>query len=361
MALVADAVVLPDALANGPSTGAQHTRVEAADTVALTQRTPRATPSASTSPARPSGTASAASPTAPSTTAVVTSAPVGSSARTTSASAGSAPEAAPAPAPAPAPKAVPVPAPATTLAAVSPSTSLPVGNLPGWKQVFTDDFTTPVALGSFASSSYANRWFGYSGYKDTSGRGWYAPDKVISVTNGALDWYVHTTNGVHDVAAMVPRVPATGWGQKYGRYSFRFRADTIPGYKMVAILWPDSDNWGEGEVDFPEVNTLTSNQTIYANMYTKGNTTTATPGPASRFTTHTAANNTGWHIATIEWAPGSLTSWLDGTKLGTFTAGVPNTSFHLVFQVETNQYDAPPADTVSGHIQLDWVTMYTRN
>jgi Glycosyl hydrolases family 16 len=193
-----------------------------------------------------------------------------------------------------------------------------------------------------------------------TGRGWYAPDKVISVTNGTLDWYVHTQNGVHYVAAMVPMVPASGWGQRYGRYSFRFRADTIPGYKMVAILWPDSDNWGQGEIDFPEVSALTRSQMIYANMYAKGNTATAAPGPASGFTTSIAASGTGWHIATIEWAPGSLTTWLDGTKLGTFTAGVPDTSFHLVFQIETNLCNAAISNSVSGHVQLDWVTMYSR-
>ncbi len=235
-----------------------------------------------------------------------------------------------------------------------------MGNLPGWTQVFADDFSTPVALGGFTSSSYAKRWFAYSGYKDTSGRGWYAPDKVISVSHGNLDWYVHTDNGVHDVAALVPIIPATRWGQTYGRYSFRFRADTIPGYKMVAILWPDSDNWAEGEIDFPEVTTLTTNEKIYANLYTPGNLTTHTPGPASRFTTNTPANDTGWHTATIDWAPGSLTTWLDGTRLGTFTAGVPTTSFHLVFQIETNLYGSAPAPTTTGHIQLDWVTMYSR-
>lgn len=249
---------------------------------------------------------------------------------------------------------------AAAAAAGSTSTSMPTGDLPGWKQVFAEDFTTAVPLGSWNSSSYAKKWFGYSGYADTSGRGWYDPNKVISVQNGAMDWYVRTEGGQRLVAAMVPRIPASNWGQTYGRYSFRFKADTIPGYKMVGILWPDSDNWGEGEIDFPEVNNLVSTEGMYANMYRRGNTTTKTPGAASRFQTTVAANGTGWHIATIEWAPNSLTYYLDGTKLGTFTDGVPSTSFHLVFQVETKQYNEAPAADVAGHVQIDWLTMYSR-
>ncbi len=51
---------------------------------------------------------------------------------------------------------------------------------------------------------------------------------------------------------------------------------------------------------------------------------------------------------------------MDGTKVGTVTDGVPNTSFHLVFQLETNLYTSEPEDATTGHFQFDWATMYTR-
>jgi len=261
---------------------------------------------------------------------------------------------------APTPTPTPTPTPPATPPATPSASTMPVGDLPGWRQVFTEDFLTPVPVGSFATSVYGSRWFGYSGYQDTSGNGWYDPARVISVKDGALDWYVHTADGKHRVAAMVPRVPATRWGQTYGRYSFRFRSDALPRYKFVAILWPDSDNWGEGEIDFPEVNNLVAGNAIYANRYSPGNLTTKQPGPANRFTTTVDAAGTGWHVATIDWAPGSLTFYLDGATLGTFTQGVPSTSFHLVFQVETDAHGAIPLDSTSGHLQVDWVTMYSR-
>ncbi len=242
----------------------------------------------------------------------------------------------------------------------SDSSTMPVGNLPGWKQVFKDDFTSSVARGSLLSSAYGNSWYAYSGYNDTSGHGRYNPNAVMSTTGGALDWYLHTANGQHNVSAMIPRVPATGWGQKYGRYSLRFRSDVMPGYKLAFMLWPDSDNWGEGEVDFPEAGALEpgSGNNIYANLYKRGNTAAGTPGSTTGFKTNTNPTGTGWHTATIEWAPNSLTYILDGKTLGTLKDGVPNTSFHLVLQVETALGSAP-SNSVAGHLQVDWVTMYS--
>src|SRR4051812_8934318 len=46
--------------------------------------------------------------------------------------------------------------------------AMPVGNLDGWRQTFTDDFTTDVALGSFPSA-VSGKWGAYpSPWKDTS-------------------------------------------------------------------------------------------------------------------------------------------------------------------------------------------------
>lgn len=237
--------------------------------------------------------------------------------------------------------------------------SMPVGNLPGWRQVFADDFTTPVPRGSFTESSYSSRWFCYDGFYDTSGRGYYDPAAVLSVRDGALDWYVHTANGRHNVSAPIPIVPTTGWGQTYGRYSFRFRSDLLPGYKIAFLLWPDSDNWGEGEIDFPEVGSLERGHRINAFLHEPGNTSTYTPGPTRHFGSNVDAAGSGWHIATIDWAPDRLTFLLDDVPLGTLRSGIPRTSFHLVLQVETNIGGPAPASSVTGHVQVDWLTMYS--
>ena len=70
---------------------------------------------------------------------------------------------------------------------------MPVGDLPGWKQVFTDDFNAPVPLGSFPAAVSA-RWGAYSNTShDTTGNGRYYSEKVLSVSDGKLwRWSLET-------------------------------------------------------------------------------------------------------------------------------------------------------------------------
>src|SRR2546423_176136 len=58
---------------------------------------------------------------------------------------------------------------------------MPVGDISGWHQIFSDDFTTSVPLGSFPSA-VSSKWFAYPDiWQDTSKNGTYSPSKVISV------------------------------------------------------------------------------------------------------------------------------------------------------------------------------------
>jgi beta-glucanase (GH16 family) len=167
--------------------------------------------------------------------------------------------------------------------------------------------------------------------------------------------YLHTLDGQPQSAAVVPLVSGQWGGQLYGRYTVRFRSEEIPGFKMAFLLWPDSDNWAEGEIDFPEIGSLEAGNTLYANVYPKGDLASGYPGENSTFTTDTQAVESGWHTAAIEWAPDRITFVLDGQVVGTVTDGVPDTSMHLVLQVETMIDASKPASDVSGHLQVDWV------
>jgi len=228
---------------------------------------------------------------------------------------------------------------------------MPVGDLPGWHQIFTDNFATPVPLGSFPSA-VASKWTAYSGFADTSGHGVYDPAKVVSIANGVMTLHLHTENGTHYVSAPVPIIPGQGTyqGQIYGRYAIRFRADPVPGYKTAWLLWPDDDQWPEGEIDFPEGD-LTG--TIGAYVHHKGN-------PHVQEAYSTDVNYGGWHTAVIEWSPGAVKFILDGTVIGndTNTAVIPDTPMHWVIQTETTP--GGPAGTAAGNVQIDWVTMYSR-
>jgi len=147
------------------------------------------------------------------------------------------------------------------------ASGMPVGNLPGWKQIFSDDFNTPAPLGSFLNV-YATQWDAYpEPYNDTSKHGMYSPQKTLSVANGLLNIHMHTEGGIPRVAAPTPRISGPGtspWtGVIYGRFSARMRADPVHGYKTAWLLWPDSERWpDDGEIDFrKETSTARSAQT----------------------------------------------------------------------------------------------------
>lgn len=255
----------------------------------------------------------------------------------------------------------PSPTGTTTPGGANPSGErLPIGDLPGWKQVFTDDFTTQVPLGRFPDA-VSSKWGAYDdGWKDTSGNGQYYPSKVISVDNGMMNMHLHTENGIHMVAAPVPKIPGakgSSGGMTYGRYAARFRADDLPGYKTAWLLWPDSDRWSEGEIDFPEGN-LARGEKIWAFTHYKGD-------PEEQDAFKTNATYDSWHTAVIEWTPESVTYILDGVTIGKTTnrSIIPDNPMYWVLQTETEVGSGAvePKDSVRGNVQVDWVAVWARS
>ena len=238
---------------------------------------------------------------------------------------------------------------------------LPVGDRPGWHQVFTDDFSTNVPRGSFPAA-VSSKWDAYSGFNDTWGHGRHDPTKVISVDAGLMNINLHTENGTHLVSAPLPKIAghASAYqGLTYGRYAVRFRVDqpsNLVGYKTAWLLWPDAEagypggNWARGEIDFPEGNL---NGTIEAFMHHKGD-----PHAQEAYPTSTSYNS--WHTAVIEWTPQSVKFILDGTVIAndTNTAVIPSTPMHWILQTETTENG--PNDTANGNVQVDWVAIWSR-
>ncbi|WP_240684860.1 glycoside hydrolase family 16 protein [Arthrobacter nitrophenolicus] len=243
---------------------------------------------------------------------------------------------------------------------------LPVGDLPGWKQVFVEDFTDgDVPLGAFPGI-YGSRW--HETYKDgtpdthaktqakdqrTSG---YFPSKVLSVHDGVLDMYLHSENGVAMGAAPSPRFAGATEppynSQLYGRYSVRFKADALQGFKAAWLLWPVSKQWPrDGEIDFPEGDL---SKVIYAAVHgldAGGTHVNEVLRPNVPFTS--------WHTATTEWSPGKLEFFLDGRSIGVITSLVPNTPMRYLLQTESCLTGCPAPD-VKGHVYVDWVAIWSK-
>ncbi|MGH8967420.1 MAG: hypothetical protein ACRDXB_19120, partial [Actinomycetes bacterium] len=181
---------------------------------------------------------------------------------------------------------------------------MPIGDLPGWSQVFAEDFVTDVPVGEFPGTVYGDSWRSFEdGRPDTSGNGVHMPSKVLSVRNGVLDMFVHTEDRAHLVSAAIPKVPASA----YGRYSVRFRADLLAGYKTAWLLAPDTNEIpGYPEIGWPEGNL---DETMSARRRYAG-----PDAGGDRFAT--SAKFTDWHVATTTWEPGKVTFELDGRVVG---------------------------------------------
>lgn len=249
---------------------------------------------------------------------------------------------------------------------------MPTGNLPGWTQVFADDFTTSVPLGGFSGCNYSTNMskskctglpasvssqltaYG-DGWSDTSGNGRYEASQVLSIHNDMLDYYIHTSGGTHMVAAVVPKIPdgVNGGGLKYGAYAIRFKSDSLPGYKTAFMLWPDSGIWPQdGEIDFPEGD-LDSSMDAY--MHYMG---ASSGSQQAAFSTNTSY--TSWHTAVIDWTPTQVQFILDGHVIGSVTSLVPSTPMHWVLQAET-ALSGGTSSSVSGHLYVAWITAYAQS
>ena len=236
-----------------------------------------------------------------------------------------------------------------TIANTTSGEAMPVGDLPGWHQIFSDDFTTNVAMGGFPGP-YANKWDAYDGFPDSSGNAMFTK-KIISVHDGFLDMYLHTENGTVLGAAPVPLISGNGvWkGQTYGRYSIRFKSDSLHDFGAGWVLWPDDNNWNEGEIDFPEGSL---DNTIAGFVHCLGH---PVDNCAWLFSSSLFASS--WHTATIDWKPTSVTFYLDGHNMITNTNAVPTALLHWVLQTATNS--GKPTAAVAGHVLIDWAVIYS--
>jgi beta-glucanase (GH16 family) len=227
---------------------------------------------------------------------------------------------------------------------------MPKGNIPGWRQVFADDFNRNVARGNFPGATNG-KWGAYpNGWKDTSGNGTYNCSKVCSVHDGILDLWLRTEGGVHYAAVPYPQIPG-GNDFRYGRYVVRFRSDPVPGYKVAWLLWPESNVWPrDGEIDFPEGN-LTDQ--ICAFIHRQGATRTS-----DQHEFCSGGRFSAWHTAVTEWRPGRADFILDGQVVGSATTRIPNTPMHWVLQTETQLDETHPSPSATGHVQIDWVAVY---
>jgi len=237
--------------------------------------------------------------------------------------------------------------PTTPAAVPAPvDTALPVGDLPGWRQVLAEDFSTPLAEGRFPGRPYRDQWLGYDGFTNPSGTPLYDTKDVTSVHDGLLDVRVREDDAARGAGLVALPDGEGSWGGRvYGRYSVRVRFDAVPEWGAAVLLWSDRNVWEDGEIDFAEGGT---DATI-------GSYSHRLDAPAlNDLAVQTTARWQDWHIATVEWTASGVTFLMDGKVTG-HTRTSPTHPLHLVIQ--TIRTSAPLAAR-TGHLQVDWVAAW---
>jgi len=246
---------------------------------------------------------------------------------------------------------------------------------------FDETFDTPARLGSFADV-YGDRFDTYDGWHDTSGHGSYDTARTLSVHDGVLDIWLHSTRHgrrwKHWVAAILPKwecpdgSPNSWTGDdgrrtchdfRYGRVQITFAVDrryTPTGYKTAWLLWPASNRWSDGEIDYPESCRDLTGPFCHA-VHSTGN-------PRIQDFNTVAADLTGprhrhgravvMHTAAMTWRRDRVTFTLDGRRVGetrrSHSLAIPRDPMHYVMQTETQTGGQPaPPSRAEGRILVD--------
>jgi beta-glucanase (GH16 family) len=240
------------------------------------------------------------------------------------------------PAPSPAPTAVPTTVPPSRGSGTNGASSRG-GSGVDWRPVVTFDFNE-TALDRRVWNPY-NSVGGF-------GNGFRRPS-AISVENGLL------------------RITARGnvsggmghhRDQLYGRWEFRARTDKGRGRGAAILLWPQTENKDDGELDMMEVPREDRSQAHFVIHFSPQNKLAGNKvnGDFSQ-----------WHTFAMDWLPDRITWYVDGVKqFETFDKNViPKVPMHMTIQLDMGPFEewipAPdhttPAET---SLEVDWVKIY---
>lgn len=232
---------------------------------------------------------------------------------------------------------------------LSPSgLAIPEGDLPGWHQIFADDF---------GRKELGDKWSPYNGVpKGDPGSLWRSANAVVNgrelILQGRYEGDRLTTAGL------------SNWRvhQTYGRWEIRVRVDASDDMTYAFLLWPQSENWPP-EIDFLE-DWGGDRQSGSANVHWKTDT-----GRSKAKRTLTA-DLTVWHTIGVEWLPGQLTYLIDGEPWASFTGPeVPDEPMWMAVQsaaggcalraADPDARQCPIAGNPAGpRIEIDWVVIY---
>ncbi len=242
--------------------------------------------------------------------------------------------------------------PAPVAPSVPPALQLPAprGDLPGWQQVFVDDFDRE-ALGE--------EWSAYTGEPGGDPYSRWEPSQVI-LGDGSLRLRGERVDGRWVTGGV------SNWrhSQTYGKWEVQVRVDPSDEIAYHLLLWPQDEVWPP-EIDFAE-SFDGSRQTLNAFYH----------GAASFEERSVTIDMSQWHVVGVEWEPGVLRFTVDGRVWSEVRseADVPGKPMWLALQSSSSACqrsiefgfdsagscsltDVPPV----ADVQVDWVAVYARS
>ena len=210
--------------------------------------------------------------------------------------------------------------------------------LPGYQQVFLDDFTKPLDT---------TKWGLFDGVPKGDPSGRFEPGHVRT-SKGLLrigTW----RDPSHRNHWATGGVCLCGAPTTYGAFFVRSRV-TAPGPDDAQLLWPVDNSWPP-ELDF--------NETGKSPMASSWTDHYASP---TTWVQHTRKINVvHWHTWGIVWTPTSVTFVVDGKAWGQLTgkAQIPTLPMTLDLQSQTWCGILPECPRRSSAMLVDWVVAYT--
>ncbi len=224
----------------------------------------------------------------------------------------------------------------TPVLTLGQTTTAPTTNPAGFDLVFSEDFNIDAAAGGPFASVYADSW---QPYIEGTGNEYY-PNAIISAHDGVMDVAMNGTQG----AAGSFGPASIAFSHQGGKFTVRAKALDAIGNGAAFMLWPNDDNWDEGEIDYPESN-FEATPFVHQHVMNNGGQDAASQDY------DTGASWRDWHTFSIEWLPGtSVKYFLDDVLVFSTTTNVPTSAHRHMFQV--GNHGAP------GHLYIDWVAHY---